>query len=61
MVGKGRQSARFRRNRRLMTGACALYFIYTFTPILYLITAATKSNPDLFNTFGLWFARSRKK
>jgi multiple sugar transport system permease protein len=57
MVGKGRHSARFRRNRRLMTGVLLLYLIYTFTPIFYLVTAATKTNPDLFTTFGLWFSR----
>ena len=34
-----------------------IYFVYTFTPLLYLITAATKTNPDLFTTFGLWFSR----
>src|SRR4029078_11756558 len=33
-----------------------LYFLYTFIPILYLITGATKTNPDLFSTFGLWFS-----
>ena len=33
-----------------------VYFIYTFAPILYLITASTKTNPDLFTTFGLWFS-----
>ena len=57
MVGKGRDSARFRRNRRLMTGVLLLYLVYTFTPIFYLVTAATKTNPDLFTTFGLWFSR----
>jgi multiple sugar transport system permease protein len=34
-----------------------LYLVYTFTPLLYLVTAATKTNPDLFTTFGLWFSR----
>ena len=57
MVGKGRDSARFRRNRRLMTGVLLVYLVYTFTPIFYLVTAATKTNPDLFTTFGLWFSR----
>ena len=56
MVGKGRDLARLRRNRRLMTGVLLLYLVYTFTPIFYLITAATKTNPDLFTTFGLWFS-----
>ncbi len=56
IVGKSKQSARFRRNRLLLTAVLALYFIYTFIPILYVITASTKTNPDLFSTFGLWFS-----
>ena len=57
IVGKTRDSASFRRNRRLLTGVLLLYLVYTFTPLLYLVTAATKTNPDLFTTFGLWFSR----
>jgi multiple sugar transport system permease protein len=33
--------------------ACALYFIF---PLYWLMVASTKSNADLFSTFGLWFA-----
>jgi multiple sugar transport system permease protein len=33
--------------------ACALYFIF---PLYWLVVASTKSNADLFSTFGLWFA-----
>ena len=57
IVGKTRDSASFRRNRWLLTGVLLLYLVYTFTPLLYLVTAATKTNPDLFTTFGLWFSR----
>ncbi len=56
IVGKTRDSPEFRRNRRLLTAVLVVYFVYTFTPLLYLLTAATKTNPDLFNTFGLWFS-----
>ncbi len=31
---------------------CALYFAF---PLLWLVLASTKSNADLFNSFGLWF------
>lgn len=31
--------------------------LYCLTPIYWLAIAATKSNTDLFSTFGLWFAR----
>jgi multiple sugar transport system permease protein len=56
IAGKSQKSAKFRRNRLLLTAVLALYFIYTFVPIFYVITASTKTNPDLFNTFGLWFS-----
>ncbi len=44
------------RNRILLTAVLGLYFLYTFIPIWYVITASTKTNQDLFNTFGLWFS-----
>jgi len=56
IVGKTDTSPGYRRSRWLLTAVLALYFIYTFIPILYVITASTKSNPDLFGTFGLWFS-----
>ena len=56
IVGKTRELASFRRNRWLLTAVLFVYFIYTFAPIFYLITASTKTNPDLFTTFGLWFS-----
>jgi multiple sugar transport system permease protein len=56
IVGKTSLSPKYRRNRWLLTGVLALYFVYTFVPILYVITASSKTNPDLFSTFGLWFA-----
>ena len=56
IVSKTAGSARFRRNRMLLTVVLAVYFIYTFVPIFYVITASTKTNPDLFTSFGLWFS-----
>jgi len=32
---------------------CTLYFLF---PLYWLFVASTKSNDDLFSTFGLWFA-----
>lgn len=55
IIGKTAQSASFRRTRWLLTAVLALYFVYTFVPILYVFISATKTNPDLFATFGLWF------
>jgi multiple sugar transport system permease protein len=56
IAGKSQKSGKFRRKRLLLTAVLSLYFIYTFIPIFYVITASTKTNPDLFNTFGLWFS-----
>lgn len=56
IVGKTVTSPAFRRSRWLLTAVLGLYFIYTFVPIFYVIVASTKDNPDLFGTFGLWFA-----
>jgi multiple sugar transport system permease protein len=50
------RSAAFRRQRWLLTAVLGVYFIYTFIPLLYVIVSATKTNADLFGTFGLWFA-----
>lgn len=49
-------SAAFRRQRWLLTAVLGVYFVYTFIPLLYVIVSSTKSNADLFGTFGLWFA-----
>jgi multiple sugar transport system permease protein len=32
--------------------------IYSFLPLFYLVVASTKTNAELFSTFGLWFASS---
>lgn len=56
IVGKTATATDFRRSRWLLTAVLALYFVYTFIPILYVIAASTKTNPDLFGTFGLWFS-----
>ena len=44
-----------RRRKRLTTFLLGLFLLYTFFPLFYLIVASTKSNQDLFSTFGLWF------
>jgi multiple sugar transport system permease protein len=35
--------------------ACALYFLF---PLVWLAVASTKSNSDLFSSFGLWFGKN---
>src|SRR5437588_12119317 len=33
-----------------------IFTLYFLIPFFWLVVAATKSQPDLFATFGLWFA-----
>ena len=47
---------RLRGTRRLMTALLALFLIYTFLPLFYLIVSSTKDDTALFSSFGLWFA-----
>lgn len=56
IVGKDRSSPRFRMNRRVLTLILIVFTAYAFLPLYYVTVAATKSNNDLFSTFGLWFA-----
>jgi len=55
--GRGRRP--FNREKRRSTlltvlmWACGAYFAF---PLVWLIVASTKSNADLFTSFGLWFA-----
>lgn len=37
----------------VMLAVCVGYFLF---PLYWLVVASTKSNADLFSTFGLWFA-----
>jgi multiple sugar transport system permease protein len=48
--------ASYRRAKLRNTLFLGLFLIYTFFPLFYLFVASTKSNVDLFSTFGLWFA-----
>jgi multiple sugar transport system permease protein len=56
IVGKTSASRGYRVNRALLTGLLVLFLIYSIAPVFYLVVAATKSNNDLFTTFGFWFA-----
>jgi multiple sugar transport system permease protein len=56
MVGAVDAVVSYRRTRRRNTLLLGLFLIYTFVPLFYLVVASTKSNLDLFSTFGLWFA-----
>ncbi|WP_051960461.1 carbohydrate ABC transporter permease [Devosia riboflavina] len=56
IVGNTTRSPNFRRNRILLTAVLCIYLVYTLVPLFYVVTASTKTNADLFGTFGLWFA-----
>ena len=43
------------RKSRLLTVVMSLMLIYTYLPLLWLFVSATKTQGDLFSTFGLWF------
>ncbi len=42
--------------RNLTTAFLLVFLVYFLLPFFWLIVSATKTNPDLFTTFGLWFA-----
>lgn len=47
--------ASFRRSRTLAMAAVLLFLLYTLLPLWYLLVSATKTNQQLFSSFGLWF------
>jgi multiple sugar transport system permease protein len=42
--------------RVITTTLLAIFLVYSFLPIFYLIVSSTKNNTDLFTSFGLWFS-----
>jgi multiple sugar transport system permease protein len=40
-----------------LTLACALFAVFTLVPIVWLAINSTKTQANLFETFGFWFAR----
>jgi len=46
---------RERRRSNLLTVIMWLCVAYFIVPLIWLFISATKDNPDLFSTFGLWF------
>lgn len=60
-AGGGSRTARPRRRgywtlRNLVTVFMLLLLIYFLIPLFWLVVSATKTNGDLFATFGLWFS-----
>lgn len=41
----------------LLTAACVLFALFTLIPIAWIIVNSTKTQANMFSTFGFWFAR----
>jgi multiple sugar transport system permease protein len=57
IVGKTIKNASFARARILTTIVLAFFALYSILPLAYVVMSSTKSEADLFGTFGLWFGR----
>ena len=53
-TAEARTTARDRRSN-LLTAAMLLFLLYALFPLFWLAVSSTKTNSDLFSTFGLWF------
>jgi multiple sugar transport system permease protein len=53
-TAEARTTARGRRSN-LLTAAMLLFLLYALFPLFWLAISSTKTNSDLFSTFGLWF------
>jgi len=58
VAGKTTSSDKLRRKRGVNTALLFIFLIYSFLPLFYLIVSSTKTNAELFSSFGLWFASS---
>ncbi|WP_159500689.1 carbohydrate ABC transporter permease [Microbacterium sp. 18062] len=47
-----------RRRSVVLTVVMSLFLLYTLLPLFWLVINATKTQGDLFSTFGLWFGDS---
>lgn len=52
--GGGRRKGWTRQS--LATAFMLVFLVYFLLPFFWLLVSTTKTNPDLFSTFGLWFA-----
>ncbi|WP_204259548.1 carbohydrate ABC transporter permease [Lichenicola cladoniae] len=58
MVGARPGTAAYRRTRAIGTTFLCVPLLYTLLPLAYLVIAATKTQSDLFGTFGFAFGHS---
>lgn len=50
------RSGHFVKEKTIAYAVLGLFLIYTLLPLYYLVISSTKTNTQLFSTFGLWFA-----
>ncbi|MFE4467323.1 carbohydrate ABC transporter permease [Leifsonia sp. NPDC056824] len=50
-------SGRRTRKSTVLTIVMIVFTLYSFVPLVWLIVNATKSQPDLYSSFGLWFGK----
>lgn len=50
-------SGRRSRKSTVLTIVMIVFTLYSFVPLVWLIVNATKSQPDLYSSFGLWFGK----
>lgn len=53
---RGGPSSTNQGTRILTTALLGIFLVYSLLPVFYLIVSSTKSNSDLFSSFGLWFS-----
>ena len=41
----------------VLTACCVLFAVFTLVPVAWIIFNSTKTQPNIFGTFGFWFAR----
>ncbi|WEZ85704.1 carbohydrate ABC transporter permease (plasmid) [Rhizobium sp. 32-5/1] len=54
-IAAKRRRSEQRRSRIMLTLLLSLFLLYSFMPLAYLVLSATKTNGDLFTTFGFGF------
>lgn len=54
---KAPESGRRIRKSPILTIIMVILTVYSLVPLIWLIVNATKSQPDLYSTFGLWFGK----
>jgi ABC-type thiamine transport system ATPase subunit len=52
----GGHGGQFLREKAIAYTVLAVFLFYSLLPMFYLVVSATKTNTQLFSTFGLWFA-----